>query len=144
MLIHPFLQSPAILAHLHPVFISHHRNPSAHQTEPDPRLAAFVVSHFDRVLHSPRLIGLFLSGLRGMHRFNDFVGHALYSVQLAANYTLPLWKISNDNGGSAASPPDLETATLATAKLCKGSCELPVILLEVSFPPYRKFKHGGV
>lgn len=88
MLIHPFLQSPAVLAHLHPFFINHHRNLSAHQTEPDPRLAAFVVSHFDRVLHSPMLIALF--GLRGIHRFNDFVGHALYSVQIAANYTLPL------------------------------------------------------
>lgn len=40
-LIHPFFQSPAVLAHLHPFFISHHRNPSAHQTEPDPRLATF-------------------------------------------------------------------------------------------------------
>ncbi len=34
-----------------------------------------------------------------------------------------------------ASPPGLETAPLATAGLCKGSCELPATLLEVSFPP---------
>ncbi len=37
----------------------------------------------------------------------------------------------------AASLPGLETAPLATAKLCKGSCELPATLLEVSFPPSR-------
>ncbi len=37
----------------------------------------------------------------------------------------------------AASPPGLETAPLATAGLCKGSCELPATMLEVSFPPSR-------
>ncbi len=44
----------------------------------------------------------------------------------------------------AASPPGLETAPLATAKLCKGSCELPATLLEVSFPPSRISTPGGV
>ncbi|XDV32685.1 hypothetical protein PO909_003434 [Leuciscus waleckii] len=34
-------------------------NPSAHQTEQDPRLASFVVSHFDRALHSPMLLLFF-------------------------------------------------------------------------------------
>ncbi len=38
----------------------------------------------------------------------------------------------------------LETAPLATAKLCKGSCELPATLLEVSFPPSRTSTPGGV
>ncbi len=32
-------------------------------------------------------------------------------------------------------PPGMETSPLATAGLCKGSCELPATLLEVSFPP---------
>ncbi len=32
----------------------------------------------------------------------------------------------------------------ATAKLCKGSCELPATLLEVSFPPSRTSTPGGV
>ncbi len=36
------------------------------------------------------------------------------------------------------------TAPLATAKLCKGLCELPVTLLEVSFPPSRTSTPGGV
>ncbi len=31
----------------------------------------------------------------------------------------------------------LENTPLATAKLCKESCELPATLLEVSFPPSR-------
>ncbi len=44
----------------------------------------------------------------------------------------------------AASPPGLETAPLATAGLCKGSCELPATLLEVSFPPSRISTPGGV
>ncbi len=44
----------------------------------------------------------------------------------------------------AASPPGLETAPLATAKLYKGLCELPATLLEVSFPPSRTFTPGGV
>ncbi len=44
----------------------------------------------------------------------------------------------------AASPPGLETALLATAKLCKGLCELPATLLEVSFPPSRISTPGGV
>ncbi len=47
--------------------------------------------------------------------------------------TPALWRAS----WPAASPPGLETAPLATAKLCKGSCELPATLLEVSFPPSR-------
>ncbi len=38
----------------------------------------------------------------------------------------------------------LETAPLATAGLCKGSCELPTTLLEVSFPPSRTSTPGGV
>ncbi len=38
----------------------------------------------------------------------------------------------------------LETAPLATAKLCKGLCELPATLLEVSFPPSRTSTPGGV
>ncbi len=38
----------------------------------------------------------------------------------------------------------LETAPLATAGLCKGSCELPATLLEVSFPPSRISTLGGV
>ncbi len=42
------------------------------------------------------------------------------------------------------SPPGLETAPLATAGLCKGSCELPATLLEVSFPPARTSTPGGV
>ncbi len=42
------------------------------------------------------------------------------------------------------SPPGLETAPLATAKLCKGSCELLATLLEVSFPPSRISTPGGV
>ncbi len=33
---------------------------------------------------------------------------------------------------------------LATAGLCKGSCELPATLLEVSFPPSRISTPGGV
>ncbi len=41
-------------------------------------------------------------------------------------------------------PPGLETAPLATAKLCKGLCELPATLLEVSFPPSRTSTPGGV
>ncbi len=40
--------------------------------------------------------------------------------------------------------PGLETAPLATAKLCKGSCELPATLLAVSFPPSRTSTPGGV
>ncbi len=44
----------------------------------------------------------------------------------------------------AASPPGLQTAPLATAKLCKGLCELPATLLEVSFPPSRISTPGGV
>ncbi len=42
------------------------------------------------------------------------------------------------------SPPGMETAPLATAGLCKGSCELPATLLEVSFPPSRISTPGGV
>ncbi len=38
----------------------------------------------------------------------------------------------------------LETAPLATTGLCKGSCELPATLLEVSFPPSRISTPGGV
>ncbi len=45
--------------------------------------------------------------------------------------TPALWRAS----WPAVSPPGLETAPLATAGLCKGSCELPATLLEVSFPP---------
>ncbi len=40
--------------------------------------------------------------------------------------------------------PGLETAPLATAKLCKGSRELPATLLEVSFPPSKTSTPGGV
>ncbi len=47
--------------------------------------------------------------------------------------TPALWRAS----WPAVSPPGLETAPLATAGLCKGSCELPATLLEVSFPPSR-------
>ncbi len=54
--------------------------------------------------------------------------------------TPALWRAS----WSAASPPGLETAPLATAKLCKGLCELPTTLLEVSFPPSRTSTPGGV
>ncbi len=54
--------------------------------------------------------------------------------------TPALWKAS----WPAASPRGLETAPLATAKLCKGSCELPATLLEVSFPPSRTSTPGGV
>ncbi len=54
--------------------------------------------------------------------------------------TPALWRAS----WPAASPPGLETAPLATAKLCKGSCELPATLLEVSFPPSRISTPGGV
>ncbi len=54
--------------------------------------------------------------------------------------TPALWRAS----WPAASPPGLETAPLATAGLCKGSCELPVTLLEVSFPPSRTSTPGGV
>ncbi len=52
--------------------------------------------------------------------------------------TPALWRAS----WPAASPPGLETAPLATAKLCKGSCELPATLLEVSFPPSRTSTPG--
>ncbi len=38
----------------------------------------------------------------------------------------------------------LEITPLATAKLCKESCELPATLLEVSFPPSRTSTPGGV
>ncbi len=54
--------------------------------------------------------------------------------------TPALWRAS----WPAASPSGLETAPLATAKLCKGSCELPATLLEVSFPPSRTSTPGGV
>ncbi len=54
--------------------------------------------------------------------------------------TPALWRAS----WPAASPPGLETAPLATAKLCKGLCELPATLLEVSFPPSRISTPGGV
>ncbi len=54
--------------------------------------------------------------------------------------TPALWRAS----WPAASPPGLETAPLATAKLCKGSCELPATLFEVSFPPSRTSTPGGV
>ncbi len=54
--------------------------------------------------------------------------------------TPALWRAS----WPAASPPGLETAPLATAGLCKGSCELPATLLEVSFPPSRTSTQGGV
>ncbi len=54
--------------------------------------------------------------------------------------TPALWRAS----WPAASPPGLKTAPLATAKLCKGSCELPATLLEVSFPPSRTSTPGGV
>ncbi len=54
--------------------------------------------------------------------------------------TPALWRAS----WPAASPPGLETAPLATAKLCKGSCELPATLLEVNFPPSRTSTPGGV
>ncbi len=48
--------------------------------------------------------------------------------------TPALWRAS----WPAASPPGLETAPLATAGLCKGSCELPATLLGwrwASLPP---------
>ncbi len=54
--------------------------------------------------------------------------------------TPALWRSS----WPAASPPGLETAPLATAGLCKGLCELPATLLEVSFPPSRTSTPGGV
>ncbi len=54
--------------------------------------------------------------------------------------TPALWRAS----WPAVSPPGLETAPLATAGLCKGSCELPTTLLEVSFPPSRISTPGGV
>ncbi len=54
--------------------------------------------------------------------------------------TPALWRAS----WPAASPPGLETALLATTKLCKGLCELPATLLEVSFPPSRTSTPGGV
>ncbi len=54
--------------------------------------------------------------------------------------TPALWRAS----WPAVSPPGLETAPLATAGLCKGSCELPATLLEVSFPPSRISTPGGV
>ncbi len=54
--------------------------------------------------------------------------------------TPALWRAS----WPAASPPGLETEPLATAGLCKGSCELPATLLEVSFPPSRTSTPGGV
>ncbi len=54
--------------------------------------------------------------------------------------TPALWRAS----WPAASPPGLETAPLATAKLYKGSSELPATLLEVSFPPSRISTPGGV
>ncbi len=53
--------------------------------------------------------------------------------------TPALWRAS----WPAASLPGLETAP-ATAGLCKGSCELPATLLEVSFPPSRTSAPGGV
>ncbi len=59
---------------------------------------------------------------------------SLERAPVSSDYSTPaLWRAS----WPAASPPGLETAQLATAKLCKGSCELPATLLEVSFPPSR-------
>ncbi len=55
--------------------------------------------------------------------------------------TPALWRAS---WPAASPPPGLETAPLATAGLCKGSCELPATLLEVSFPPSRISTPGGV
>ncbi len=54
--------------------------------------------------------------------------------------TPALWRAS----WPAVSPPGMETAPLATAGLCKGSCKLPATLLEVSFPPSRISTPGGV
>ncbi len=48
--------------------------------------------------------------------------------------TPALWRAS----WPAVSPPGLETAPLATAGLCKGSCELPATLLEVSQAVYKE------
>ncbi len=59
----------------------------------------------------------------------------------SSDYSTPaLWRAS----WPASSPPGLETAPLATAKLCKASCELLATLLEVSFPPSRTSTPGGV
>ncbi len=54
--------------------------------------------------------------------------------------TPALWRES----WPAASPPGLETAPLATSKLCKVLCELPATLLEVSFPPSGHLHHQAV
>ncbi len=57
---------------------------------------------------------------------------SLERAPASSDHSTPaLWRAS----WPAASPPGLETAPLATTKLCKGSCELPATLLEVSFPP---------
>ncbi len=66
---------------------------------------------------------------------------SLERAPASSDHSTPaLWRAS----WPAASPPGLETAPLATAGLCKGSCELPATLLEVSFPPSRISTPGGV
>ncbi len=67
-------------------------------------------------------------------RMRSLTQNLIYSL------TPALWRAS----WPAVSPPGLETAPLATAGLCKGSCELPATLLEVSFPPSRISIPGGV
>ncbi len=66
---------------------------------------------------------------------------SLERAPASSDHSTPaLWRAS----WPATSPPGLETAPLATAKLCKGSCELPATLLEVIFPPSRTSTPGGV
>ncbi len=60
-------------------------------------------------------------------------------VPTSSTHSTPaLWKAS----WLAASLPGMETAPAAIAKLCKGLCELPTTLYEVSFPPSRTSTPG--
>ncbi len=70
----------------------------------------------------------------------DGCGSLEWAPECSDPSTPALWRASRP----AASLPGLETAQLATAGLCKGSCELPATLLEVSFPPSRTSTPGGV
>ncbi len=87
-------------------------------------------AHTDAVLKKTHQRLFFLRQLRGLERAPASSGPS----------TPALWRAS----WPAVSPPGMETAPLATAGLCKGSCELPATLLEVSFPPSRISTPGGV
>ncbi len=87
-------------------------------------------THTDAVLKKSHQCLFFLRRLRNLE----------WAPASSDHSTPALWRAS----WPAASPPGLETAPLATGKLCKGLCELPATLLEVSFPPSRTSTPGGV